>query len=99
MHMGLMGGNIYLDFLYSALVEFPAAFIIIITIDLTTPRVHALLFCYSRITISSYKCYYITTICRIIKDGSLHYRDPRGVVYSEAALVEFSGSWQMLRHD
>jgi len=33
MHMGLMGGNIYLDFLYSALVEFPAAFIIIVTID------------------------------------------------------------------
>lgn len=33
MHMGLAGGNIYLDFLYSALVEFPAAFIIIITID------------------------------------------------------------------
>ena len=33
MHMGLMGGKIYLDFLYSALVEFPAAFIIIVTID------------------------------------------------------------------
>uniref|UniRef100_A0A8C2SXT1 Solute carrier family 22 member 2-like n=1 Tax=Coturnix japonica TaxID=93934 RepID=A0A8C2SXT1_COTJA len=33
MHMGLMGGNVYLDFLYSALVEFPAAFIIIVTID------------------------------------------------------------------
>ncbi|KAM6180617.1 solute carrier family 22 member 2 [Erethizon dorsatum] len=33
MHMGLTGGNIYLDFFYSALVEFPAAFIIIFTID------------------------------------------------------------------
>ncbi|XP_044527752.1 solute carrier family 22 member 2-like [Gracilinanus agilis] len=33
MHMGLVGGNIYLDFFYSALVEFPAAFIIILTID------------------------------------------------------------------
>uniref|UniRef100_A0A8C9A5A9 Major facilitator superfamily (MFS) profile domain-containing protein n=1 Tax=Prolemur simus TaxID=1328070 RepID=A0A8C9A5A9_PROSS len=33
MHMGLAGDNIYLDFFYSALVEFPAAFIIIFTID------------------------------------------------------------------
>ncbi|XP_010629348.1 solute carrier family 22 member 2 [Fukomys damarensis] len=33
MHMGLAGGNVYLDFFYSALVEFPAAFIIIFTID------------------------------------------------------------------
>ncbi|KAM9233297.1 solute carrier family 22 member 2 [Dugong dugon] len=33
MHMGLAGSNIYLDFFYSALVEFPAAFIIIVTID------------------------------------------------------------------
>ncbi|XP_046526055.1 solute carrier family 22 member 2 [Equus quagga] len=33
MHMGLAGSNIYLDFFYSALVEFPAAFIIILTID------------------------------------------------------------------
>ena len=33
MHMGLAGDNIYLDFFYSALVEFPAAFIIILTID------------------------------------------------------------------
>ncbi|XP_004449852.2 solute carrier family 22 member 2 [Dasypus novemcinctus] len=33
MHMGLAGGNIYLDFFYSALVEFPAALIIILTID------------------------------------------------------------------
>ncbi|KAM7137034.1 solute carrier family 22 member 2 [Molossus nigricans] len=33
MHMGLAGGNIYLDFFYSALVEFPAACIIILTID------------------------------------------------------------------
>ncbi|XP_068268913.1 solute carrier family 22 member 2-like [Nyctibius grandis] len=33
MHMGVAAGNMYLDFLYSALVEFPAAFIIIITID------------------------------------------------------------------
>ncbi|KAM5228757.1 solute carrier family 22 member 2 [Ctenodactylus gundi] len=33
MHMGLAGGDIYLDFFYSALVEFPAAFIIILTID------------------------------------------------------------------
>ncbi|XP_021396319.2 solute carrier family 22 member 2 [Lonchura striata] len=33
MHMGMASENMYLDFLYSALVEFPAAFIIIITID------------------------------------------------------------------
>ena len=33
MHMGLAGSNIYLDFFYSALVEFPAAFLIILTID------------------------------------------------------------------
>ncbi|XP_016008222.2 solute carrier family 22 member 2 isoform X1 [Rousettus aegyptiacus] len=33
MHMGLAGSNIYLDFFYSALVEFPAALIIILTVD------------------------------------------------------------------
>ncbi|NXA37740.1 S22A2 protein, partial [Eudromia elegans] len=33
MHLGIAGGNMHLDFLYSALVEFPAAFIIIATID------------------------------------------------------------------
>nr|XP_045013867.1 solute carrier family 22 member 2 [Jaculus jaculus] len=33
MHIGLAGGNVYLDFFYSALVEFPAAFIIIFTVD------------------------------------------------------------------
>ncbi|XP_019605297.2 solute carrier family 22 member 2 isoform X1 [Rhinolophus sinicus] len=33
MHVGLAGSNIYLDFFYSALVEFPAAFLIILTID------------------------------------------------------------------
>lgn len=33
MHMGMAADNMYLDFLYSALVEFPAAFIIIVTID------------------------------------------------------------------
>uniref|UniRef100_A0A8C8RZB2 Major facilitator superfamily (MFS) profile domain-containing protein n=1 Tax=Pelusios castaneus TaxID=367368 RepID=A0A8C8RZB2_9SAUR len=33
MHMGIAGGNIYLDFFYSALVEFPAALILILTID------------------------------------------------------------------
>ncbi|XP_053448628.1 solute carrier family 22 member 2 isoform X2 [Nycticebus coucang] len=33
MHIGLAGGNIYLEFFYSALVEFPSAFIIILTID------------------------------------------------------------------
>ncbi|XP_057595111.1 solute carrier family 22 member 1 [Hippopotamus amphibius kiboko] len=33
MHMGATGGNLYLDFFYSALVEFPAAFIILVTID------------------------------------------------------------------
>lgn len=31
--MGIAGGNIYLDFFYSALVEFPAALILILTID------------------------------------------------------------------
>ncbi|XP_020664743.3 solute carrier family 22 member 2 [Pogona vitticeps] len=33
MHMGIAGGNIYLDFFYSALVEFPAAIILILTVD------------------------------------------------------------------
>ncbi|XP_032693105.1 solute carrier family 22 member 1 [Lontra canadensis] len=33
MHVGATGGNLHLDFLYSALVEFPAAFIILTTID------------------------------------------------------------------
>ncbi|XP_042545671.1 solute carrier family 22 member 2 [Dipodomys spectabilis] len=33
MHMGLAADNVYLDFFYSALVEFPAAIIIIFTID------------------------------------------------------------------
>ncbi|NXH71926.1 S22A2 protein, partial [Hydrobates tethys] len=33
MHMGVAAGNMYLDFLYSALVEFPAAFILILTLD------------------------------------------------------------------
>ncbi|XP_007457649.1 PREDICTED: solute carrier family 22 member 1 [Lipotes vexillifer] len=33
MHMGATGGNLYLDFFYSALVEFPAAFIILVTIE------------------------------------------------------------------
>ncbi|XP_053565251.1 solute carrier family 22 member 2 [Bombina bombina] len=33
MHMGSTGDNIYLDFFISAMVEFPAAFIIIVTVD------------------------------------------------------------------
>lgn len=33
MHVGATGGNLYLDFFYSALVEFPATFIILATID------------------------------------------------------------------
>ncbi|XP_068003633.1 solute carrier family 22 member 2-like isoform X1 [Melanerpes formicivorus] len=33
MHMGIASGNVYLDFLYSALVEFPAAFILMLTLD------------------------------------------------------------------
>ncbi|XP_032264174.1 solute carrier family 22 member 1-like isoform X1 [Phoca vitulina] len=33
MHVGATGGNLYLDFFYSALVEFPAAFIVLATID------------------------------------------------------------------
>ncbi|XP_029801401.1 solute carrier family 22 member 1 isoform X2 [Suricata suricatta] len=33
MHVGATGGNLYLDFLYSALVEFPATFIILATMD------------------------------------------------------------------
>ncbi|XP_062981496.1 solute carrier family 22 member 2-like [Elgaria multicarinata webbii] len=33
MHMGIAGGNIYLDFFYSALVEFPAAIILMLTVD------------------------------------------------------------------
>jgi OCT family organic cation transporter-like MFS transporter 2 len=33
MHTGLVGDNIYRDFFYSALMEFPSAIIIILTID------------------------------------------------------------------
>lgn len=33
MHVGATGANLYLDFFYSSLVEFPAAFIILVTID------------------------------------------------------------------
>ncbi|XP_046958569.1 solute carrier family 22 member 1-like [Lynx rufus] len=33
MHVGATGANLYLDFLYSALVEFPAAFIILVTAE------------------------------------------------------------------
>ncbi|XP_060061101.1 solute carrier family 22 member 2 [Erinaceus europaeus] len=33
MHMGLAGSNIYLDFTYSALVEFPSALLIMLTIN------------------------------------------------------------------
>nr|XP_056709289.1 solute carrier family 22 member 2-like [Euleptes europaea] len=33
MHMGIGGGNIYLDFFYSALVEFPSALILLLTIE------------------------------------------------------------------
>ncbi|XP_074846387.1 solute carrier family 22 member 2-like [Carettochelys insculpta] len=33
MHMAIVGENMYLDFFYSALVEFPAAFIIIFTVN------------------------------------------------------------------
>ncbi|KAF7254211.1 Solute carrier family 22 member 2 [Varanus komodoensis] len=33
MHVGIAGGNIYLDFFYSALVEFPAALILMLTVD------------------------------------------------------------------
>lgn len=33
MYMGIAAGNVYLDFLYSALVEFPAAFILMLTLD------------------------------------------------------------------
>ncbi|XP_037673576.1 solute carrier family 22 member 1 [Choloepus didactylus] len=33
MHVGATGENLYLDFLYSALVEFPASFLILLTID------------------------------------------------------------------
>lgn len=33
MHVGATGANLYLDFFYSSLVEFPAAFIILAIID------------------------------------------------------------------
>ncbi|XP_021077283.1 solute carrier family 22 member 1 [Mus pahari] len=33
MHVGATGANLYLDFFYSSLVEFPAAFIILVTVD------------------------------------------------------------------
>uniref|UniRef100_A0A6Q2XXR9 Solute carrier family 22 member 3 n=1 Tax=Esox lucius TaxID=8010 RepID=A0A6Q2XXR9_ESOLU len=33
MRLGILGGNVYIDFLISGLVEFPAAFLILLTID------------------------------------------------------------------
>lgn len=33
MHLGATGGHLYLDFLYSSLMEFPAALVILVTID------------------------------------------------------------------
>lgn len=33
MRLGILGGNVYIDFLISGLVEFPAAFLILFTID------------------------------------------------------------------
>ena len=33
MRVGIAGGNVYIDFLISGLVEFPAAFLILITIE------------------------------------------------------------------
>uniref|UniRef100_A0A8C9AAH4 Major facilitator superfamily (MFS) profile domain-containing protein n=1 Tax=Prolemur simus TaxID=1328070 RepID=A0A8C9AAH4_PROSS len=33
MHLGATGGNLHLDFFYSALVEFPAAFVIFVAVD------------------------------------------------------------------
>lgn len=33
MHLGILGGDVYIDFLISGLVEFPAAFLILFTID------------------------------------------------------------------
>ena len=33
MRVGIAGGNVYIDFLISGLVEFPAAFLILFTID------------------------------------------------------------------
>ncbi|XP_039737088.1 solute carrier family 22 member 1 isoform X2 [Pteropus medius] len=33
MHLGATGGDLYLDFLFSALMEFPAAFVILVTVD------------------------------------------------------------------
>jgi hypothetical protein len=33
LQLGATAGNLYLDFFYSALVEFPAAFLILLTID------------------------------------------------------------------
>lgn len=33
MRVGITGGNVYMDFLISSLVEFPAAFLILLTIE------------------------------------------------------------------
>lgn len=33
MRLGILGGNVYVDFLISGVVEFPAAFLILFTID------------------------------------------------------------------
>ena len=59
MHVGATGGNLYLDFFYSALVEFPAAFIILATIDrfglirpLATSNLMAGVACFAMIFIS-----------------------------------------------
>lgn len=39
MRLGILGGNVYLDFLISGLVEFPAAFLILFTIERIGRRV------------------------------------------------------------
>lgn len=33
MRLGILGGNVFVDFLISGLVEFPAAFLILVTIE------------------------------------------------------------------
>ncbi|XP_057345046.1 solute carrier family 22 member 1-like isoform X2 [Manis pentadactyla] len=63
MHVGATGGNLYLDFFYSALVEFPATFIILATIDrvgriypLAAANLVAGVACFTMIFISHVAC-------------------------------------------
>ncbi|XP_006733275.1 solute carrier family 22 member 1 [Leptonychotes weddellii] len=86
MHVGATGGNLYLDFFYSALVEFPAAFIILATIDrcglirpLAASNLVAGAACFVMIFISHDITWLLSSLCscsRIrLTFGKLNHRD------------------------